>query len=62
MMTETKIKSTHGAMKALIAVLATMGLALGRMIFQKIVCRVAPSSVAASSSERGSVSKKPLAI
>ena len=62
MMTDTKMKSTHGAMKALMAMLATMGLLLGRMIFQNTTLRVAPSRMAASSSDLGMVSKKPLAM
>ena len=62
MMTDTKMKSTHGAMKALMAMLATMGLLLGRMIFQNTMLRVAPSKMAASSSDLGMVSKKPLAM
>ena len=44
------------------AVFTTMGFELGRMIFQKIVCLLAPSRVAASSSDLGIVSKKPLAM
>ena len=54
------MKSTHGAMNEVIAVLITMGRDVGRMIFQNTPLRVAPSSMAASSSERGIVSKNPL--
>ena len=56
-MTETKMKSTQGAMKALMAVFTTIGLEFGKMIFQKMVCLLAPSRVAASSSDLGIVHK-----
>ena len=62
MMTEAKMKSTHGAKNDVRAVYITIGLEIGKVILQKIWLRVAPSMVAASSIAFGMVSKKPFAM